>query len=270
MKKLHLLYGFLLAVLLLSCGSNKSFQALLKSNDNEQKLIAAREYVQRGKYSRSLSLLENVTPFFRGTRYAHEVMFLTAQSHFGLKDFYTAASYFESYQKLYPRDKFAEESKFMTGYSYYMESPNLRLDQEMTRRGITAFESFIEMYPESTRMPEALKYLDELKEKLAFKELLNARLYFNMGIFLGNNYRAAAITADNAIKDFPASKFREDFAILILRSKFREAEVSVLAKQADRYQDALGAFENYAADFPEGRFIREAQRIQTSILRNIQ
>jgi len=140
----------------------------------------------------------------------------------------------------------------------------------MTHKGIAVFNSFIELYPESARMAEAAKLLDELNDKLAQKELLNTRLYFNMGIFLGNNYRAAAITAENAIKDFPASRHREEFAILILRSRFREAEVSVQARKAERYQDALLAFQNYIADFPEGRHVREAQRIHAEILKNIQ
>jgi outer membrane protein assembly factor BamD len=269
MKKPYLLYTLLLALLLASCAGNREFQKLLKSGDNEQKLISAREYVKTEDYTRSLSLLENVTPFFRGTKYAHEVMFLTAKSHFGMKDYFSAASYFESYYKLYPRDRFADESMFMEGYSYYLESPDAKLDQDMTKKGIAVFEAFVEQNPSSSRMPEALKYLDELKEKLAEKELKNVQLYYNMGIFLGNNYRAAAITADNAIKDYPASKYREEFSMLILRSKFKEAEVSVARKQEDRFAEALDAFENYKSDFPEGKYMEEATKIETEILKNL-
>ena len=34
----------------------------------------------------------------------------------------------------------------------------------------------------------------ELQEKLAYKELLSAQLYLNLGNYMGNNYEAAVIT----------------------------------------------------------------------------
>lgn len=269
MKRLNILCSLLLVLLLASCAGNRAFQKLLKSNDNEQKLEAAKDYIEDKDYTRALSLLENVTPYFRGTKFSHEVLFLTAKSQFGLKDFFSAAYSFESYAKLYPKDVFAEESKFMQGYCYYQESPDARLDHEMTKRAIAAFQAYLELYPEGLHAADASKYLDEMNEKLAQKELFSARLYFNMGIYLGNNYRAAAITAENAIKNFPSSKFREEFSILILRSKFNQAQVSIAAKQTERYEEALEAFQNYVADFPDGTFLKEAQQMHADILKKI-
>ncbi|MDR1698857.1 MAG: outer membrane protein assembly factor BamD [Prevotellaceae bacterium] len=269
MKRLNILFPLLLVLLLASCAGNRAFQKLLKSSDNEQKLEAARGYMEDKDYTRALSLLENVAPYFRGTKFSHEVLFLTAKSQFGLKDFFSAAYSFESYAKLYPKDDFAEESKFMQGYCYYQESPDVRLDQQMTHRAIAAFRAYLELYPEGVHAADVQKYLDELNEKLAQKELLSARLYFDMGIYLGNNYRAAAIAAENAIKDFPASKFREDFSILVLRAKFHQAQVSVAAKQTARYEEALEAFQNYIADFPEGKFQREARQMHAQIVQSL-
>ncbi len=259
----------LLMLLLASCAGNRAFNKTLKSTDNEQKLEAARGYFEDKKYLRSLTLLENVSPYFRGTKFAHEVLYLTAKSQFGQKDYYTAAYSFESYAKLYPKDTYAEESKYMEGYCYYLESPDVRLDQAMTHRAIVAFRFYLELYPTGTYAADVQKYLDELGDKLAQKELLNARLYYNMGIYLGNNYRAAAVTAENAIKEFPASNLREEFSILVLRAKFQQAKVSIATKQKERYEEALEAFQNYIADFPEGKYQREARQMHAEITQSL-
>ena len=59
------------------------------------------------------------------------------------------------------------------------------------------------------------------------KEYLSAKLYYNMGNYLGNNYQACVITAQNALKDYPYTNLREDLSILILRAKYELAVYSV-------------------------------------------
>lgn len=48
-----------------------------------------------------------------------------------------------------------------------------------------------------------------------------------MGNYLGNNYQACVITAQNALKDYPYTNLREDLSILILRAKYELAVYSV-------------------------------------------
>lgn len=63
------------------------------------------------------------------------------------------------------------------------------------------------------------------------KELQNANLYYNLGMYLGNNYQSAVIVAQNALKLFPYSKYKEDFEMLILKSKYQMARQSVEEKR---------------------------------------
>ena len=60
----------------------------------------------------------------------------------------------------------------------------------------------------------------ELQEKLAYKELLAVRLYFNLGTYMGNNYLSCVITAQNALKNYPYSKYREEFMFYTIRAKY--------------------------------------------------
>ena len=68
--------------------------------------------------------------------------------------------------------------------------------------------------------------LFELQDKLAYKEFLAAKLYYNLGLYLGNNYESCIITAQNALKDYPFTKHKEDLTFLILRAKAEMADLS--------------------------------------------
>lgn len=104
-----------------------------------------------------------------------------------------------------------------------------------------------------------------LQDKLAYKELLSARLYYNLGMYMGNNYRSAIITADNALKDYPYNKHREEFYILLLRAAYKEAINSVDSKLQSRYREVIDRYFVYVNEFPEGRYKKEAERIHKQI-----
>ena len=85
---------------------------------------------------------------------------------------------------------------------------------------------------------QAQERLYELQDKLVEKELYSAKLYYDLGSYFGNctnggsNYEACIITAQNAIKDFPYSTKREQFAVLVMKSKFELAQRSVEEKRS--------------------------------------
>ncbi|MDD2286361.1 MAG: outer membrane protein assembly factor BamD, partial [Paludibacter sp.] len=136
-----------------------------------------------------------------------------------------------------------------------------RLDQTATRDAINAFQEFLDIHPESERVPEVNKLLDELKSKLVYKEFLSARLYYNLGNYLGNNYLSAIVVAQNALKNYPASDYREELSFIILQSKYQQALQSVEDKKTERYRDTIDEYYNYINEYPSGKFRRDAEKI---------
>ena len=120
---------------------------------------------------------------------------------------------------------------------------------------------FTTQYPKSDKLPEALKYLEELQEKLAEKEYLNAKLYYDLGDYMGNNYQSAVVTATNALKHYPDSKRKEDLYFLILDAKYMQAVKSVEQKMEDRYRETIDEYYNYTGEFPDGKHRKEADKI---------
>ena len=106
-----------------------------------------------------------------------------------------------------------------------------------------------------------------LQDKLVEKEYLSAKLYYDLGSYFGNctnggsNYQACIVTAENALRDFPYSTRREEFAILILRAKFELAEQSVEDKKEERYHNALDEYYGFTNEYPESKYMEEAQTL---------
>ena len=88
------------------------------------------------------------------------------------------------------------------------------------------------------------------------KEYLSAKLYYNLGNYLGNNYESCVITAQNALKDYPYTNMREDLSILILRAKYEMAVYSVEDKR-----EAVDEYYAFKNEFPESKYMKDADRI---------
>ena len=98
-------------------------------------------------------------------------------------------------------------------------------------------------------------------DELVLKELQNAQLYYNLGNYLGNNYQSAIIVAQNAIKDYPYSKYKEPLELLVLKSKYQEAAQSIEEKKADRFREVVDEYYSFINDYPESENRKEADNI---------
>lgn len=254
-------HSYLLIILVLSFASCSEYQKLLKSDDAELKYTKAIDYFDKGDYMRASTLFDEVSSYYKGTERSEDVLNYLAKSYMGEKDYYSASEYYKTYVKTYPKGKYVKEAKFMIGYCYYLDSPDPRLDQTETYNAIAALEDFVEMYPESERVPQANKLLDELNDKLAYKAYLNAKLYYNLGNYMGNNYESAVITAQNALRKFPGTKYREQLEFLMLQSRYEEAVQSVQEKLVERYRNTIDEYYNYINDFPNGKYRKQADHI---------
>lgn len=248
-------------VSLCSCGD---YSKVLKSTDATYRYEAAKGYYTMGHYNRSAELLNDLIMVTKGTDRGEECLYLLAMANYQGKNYEGAATTFKRYYQSYPRGRYTEDARFFAGKALYESTPEPRLDQTDTYNAVTEFSNFIEAYPTSKYRQQAQNYIFELQDKLVEKEYLNAKLYFDLGDYFGNctnggsNYQACVVTAQNAIKDYPYCKRREDLAILILKAKFELAQKSVLDKQTQRYQEAIDEYYGFQTEFPESSFMPKA------------
>jgi outer membrane protein assembly factor BamD len=254
-------FPFFLLIVVLTLVSCGEYQKLLKSDDAELKYNKAVAYFEKGDFMRASTLFDAVASYYKGTDRSETVLNYMAKSYMGQKDYFSASEYYKTYVKTYPKGRYVVESKYMIGYCYYLDSPDARLDQTATYNAIAAFQEFLDIYPESERVQDANKLLEEMNNKLAYKAYLNSKLYYNLGNYLGNNYESAVISAQNALKSFPTTICREELAMLILNSKYEQAYQSVPEKRIERYRNAIDEYYNFINEFPDGKLRKQADKI---------
>lgn len=255
--KTRILCALLTVLFLASCGE---YNKILKSRDPEVKYEYAKKYFDEQKYGRTCTLLEEILSVYAGTSKEQEVLYLLAQSYFYNKDYTTATVYYNRYVSKFPKGEFTEMARYNSAYGLYLDSPDARLDQTNTVKSIQGFQEFLEYYPQSSKVTEAQNIMFELQEKLAYKEFLSARLYFNLGLHMGNNYESCVVTAREALKQYPFSEYAEGFQYLIVKAKYELAENSIEEKKQVRYRDVMDEYFNYKNMFPNGKHLKECER----------
>lgn len=232
-----------------------------KSMDYDYKYELAKAYYIQGEYSQASSLLEDVLAFMKGTMYAEESLYMLSMCYYNMQDYVTASHYLTTYFNTYPKGVYAETARFMSAKALYEDTPDPRLDQSSTIRAIGEIQVFTEYYPYSKYKIYANNMLYELHDRLVEKEYRSAKLYYDLGNYMGNNYQACIITAQNALNDYPYTKLREDLSMLILRARYSMAKESVQEKMLDRYRDTVDEYYAFKNEFPESKYLKEADKI---------
>lgn len=263
MKK-NLLLAFCGLLLFSSCAHE--FNQVYKSQDYEYKYEYAKECFALGKYQRAITLLSELVTIQKGTSKGQECLYMLGMAEYCSKDYESAAETFKKYYSSYPKGYYAEKASYYIGQSLYMSTPEPRLDQTQTVSAIAAFQDYLDLFPDAQLKGTAQKRMFELQDKLVKKELLSARLYYNLGSYFGNctdggsNYEACIITSQNALKDYPYSSLREDFSLLIVKSKFDLAEQSVEEKRIERYRDAEDECYGFLNEYPDSENRKTAEK----------
>lgn len=262
----HIKMFIAVAATLLLTACNQ-YNALYKTQDYEYKYEAAKQAFVAGHYVQCYQLLDEMIIMLKGTDKAEESLIMDAMCHYNLGDYESATTYFDRYHKTYPRGEYTELARFYSGKASYLESPDPRLDQSPTYTAINSLQDFLEFHPYSERRDEANDMLLKLQNRLVQKEYNAAKLYYDLGNYVGNcsfggsNYEASIITAENALKTYPYTNLREELYLLILKARYELAVNSVDEKANERYQQCIDEYYGFKNEFPESEYTDEADRI---------
>lgn len=262
MKNIVYLY-LLIALVVSSCRSSNSLGNEYKDMDIDYMYETAKAYYLDGNYNKASDLLETMVTMLKGGDKAEESIMLLAMCYYNSKDYETASQYFKLHYSNYPRGEYAEYSRFYSGKSLYMDITEPELDQSGTYVAINELQLFMEYFPLSKYRDEAQDLIAKMQDVLVKKEYLSAKLYYDLGdymAYMGNNYEACIITAQNALKDFPYTALREDISMLILKARYKMARSSVLEKKVERYRNTVDEYYAFKTEFPESKYLEEAEK----------
>lgn len=248
MYRIFFLMSF--STLLLSCND---YQKLLNSTENEvDKYTAAENYYNNGEYRRANALIEQIIPSYRGKPQGERLVYFFANSYFETKLYYSAAIQFENFIKSYPNSQRIQEAYFMEAKSYFMLSPRYTLDQDDTYTGIDKLQVFINRFPNSEYVSEALELMDELQNKLEEKDFEISKQYYTI-----RDYTSAIKSLDNFIADNPGTIFREEALYYKWLSQYEIAINSIESRIVERVTELERSLGNFLRYYPDTIFIED-------------
>lgn len=252
---MRLIKFFLVAVLaigLFSC--NSKFNKIQKSKDLDFKLTKANEYFEKKKYKNASILYESLFPVYKGSQKFEDLYYKQSYCYFYQDMYPEAENWFKGFLEVFPNSSKAEEISYMRALSFYKQSPRLELEQVNTVKSMKMMQDFISTYPASPRVKDASAIIDESRAKLEKKEFRSAELYYNIG-----HYRAAAIAFTNLMNNYPESLRGEEYKLLIVKSFYKFAKMSMQDKQIERYEKVISEYEDFVDRYPESKLLKTAE-----------
>lgn len=254
MRKSRFFGLFLVVLVAIGLGSCSEFRKIQKSTDWQAKYQAALAYYEQEEYYKASVLLDQVLPVIKGTIDGEKATFLRAYAYYHQGQFILSASYFQEFVRVYSRSDYALEAAYLQAHSLYMQSPDYNLDQSSTYDAINAFQTFLNRNPYSEYAPRATAMIDELQEKLEYKDFENARHYYKL-----ERWEAARVAFETFQDEFPDSHHVEEVMYLAIDAEFSYAKASIRAKQKERYQKTVELYEQFVDKYPKSTFIRDAE-----------
>jgi len=240
-----------------------------KKGDLNDKLNAAYKYYDKKDYYKATMLFDEVVPLIKGKVEGEKAMFYFAYCYYYQKQYIMSAYYFREYYETFPRGEFTEESNFMYAKSLFKESPDYNLDQTNTNDAIRAIQRFATKYPRSGYLEEANGMMDQLNAKLEKKEYESARLYYRLSEYNSFNLKAAVISFDNFIKQYPSSVHAEEVSFMKVRAQYNLAIHSDHSKQRERFFETIDFYHNFIDKYPNSKYKRDAESIYEDSIKKL-
>jgi outer membrane protein assembly factor BamD len=179
------------------------------------------------KYSKVKVTLEDVKIQCNGNPNMDSVYYFLGMADLKTKMYIEARSELERVVSDFPDSPLFYEAKFRAATTVYLLAHPSNRDQKETVEAVELFKDILEAYPTCPVADSVTYYLHLATDKLAEKEINNARYYVKM-----SEYESAVVYFQSFITQYPDSKFIDE-------AKITNAELLVKLERTDEARDAL-------------------------------
>jgi outer membrane protein assembly factor BamD len=251
-----------IAFVSISCSE---YQKALKSDDVAVKNEAANKLYEAGKYEKAIRLYEQIAPAFKGKPNAERMFYFYTMSLYKSKQYYLAGYQFENFVATYTKSEKREECAFYGAECFYRLSPSYSLDQTDTNKALDKMQRFIDIYPNSSFLPQANVYVKELREKLEKKAFEVAKQYNTISDFKG-----ALKALENFLADYPGTPYKEQALYYRFDSAYKLAINSIESKKLERLSYAKGTYTNLIKHNVNTEYKEKADKMLAEIEQELQ
>ena len=256
-----MLLVFSVLIAIVSCSK---FSKVQKSKDTSYKLQKADEYYASKKYRNAQLLYEELFSSVKGTDKFEDLYYKWAYCFYYEKQYKDAENLFKGFLEVFPNSPRAEEVDYIRAYCYFKQSPKIELEQVNTLKSMNMMQTFINTHPGSSRIKDATAIIDEGRAKLELKEARAAQLYYNLGQF-----RSSGLAFNSLLNNYPESEKADEYKLMVVKSYFRFAKLSVPEKQIERFEKVTTEYLDFVDRFPDSRLLKEAEDYSKLSQKNI-
>lgn len=236
LKKLSQLLAFSLAVLFISCSSDRPtgqteaevlYQEAINLVEDERYILATEK----------LNLIRSKFPY---SFYATHAELLQADIYFAQESFVEAAAAYMLFSDFHPKYKKADYVTFKIAESFYQQLPET-FDRDLSPglQAIEYFQKLLKEYPGSPLAEGSRSKIEQIRNMLDKKERYIADFYFKTDVFDAARFRYLTIVEGNK-RD---KKLREHSVKRVLLASVELGE----------WKECLKYYQKYESDFREIR-----------------
>ncbi len=251
----HLFAAPIALIILLFVSSCETPEKVLKSNDLAYKEAKAISWYNKKEYFKCIPVLEELIGIMKGRKSTEELYYMYSMANYKQGDYLISAYHFKNFYDLYPNSVHAEECLYMYAKSNLMQSPKYELDQTFTYKALESYAFFLNTYNDGKYIVECNEAVKALRRKLEKKALAAAELYYKT-----ENYKAAASSFEQILKDYPDIEESERVSYMIVKSNFKFAVNSIPSKKAERFNSVIKAFNDFKYKFANSKYIEDARK----------
>lgn len=236
-----------IAAILGSCASGNASSEI---RDAESAYKAGLEAFTKEDYFEAQRLFDVIRLQFPTTQYADDAQYYLAEINFARKEFVMGAFNYGMVRRSYPTSDLNKLALYKTALCYYELSPPADRDQDYTKKAIGSFSEFQAIYSKDSLAVIAGKYIIELRNRLAEREMITADLYRNL-----YSNRSALIYYDAVLDEYPDTEFYEQAFVGKIES--------LIALR--RYEEAKAVIELYRKRFSTGKLASSVTNAESLI-----
>jgi len=256
-KMKNLAFVLIVAFFLGSCGE---YHTVLNKGLNVDKYKMAVEMYEKKDYKKAIELFEKIMGPYANKPQMERIQYMISDSYYQTENYAMASYYFSKFISNYPESTKVEEAAYYSAKSYFLASPVYSRDQEDTYKALTAYQNYIDRYPNSELIEEANRDYAELNKKLELKDFEVARQYYHT-----ENYSAAIQAFDTFNEDHLGSVYKEDALYYSFKSAYFLGMKSILSKKEERLSNAILAHRKFQKTFPESEKMSEVDGLAVKL-----
>ena len=200
---------FYISILLSSCGISNPFDDNIAYKTRFDDGLA---FFEEEKYVKASQQFNIIVDRASHTDLGDDALFFLAESYFLNKDYDLALVEFEKLVSRMGFSPYIEKSRWRICETLMLLSPNFYHDQESSKKAISQIQEFLDDFPNSEYSKDADKLINELRTRLAEKNMETGKLYVKL-----KAYDSAIVSYKIVVNEFYDTKFFNDANMEIIR-----------------------------------------------------